>query len=82
MNVCKKVRFLNLSGIKLKNYLSEETKKYKNAVKKFISYFNDNWLYYFDNGTLNLDKISIKFRTNNCLERYNRSLIENFNNKK
>ena len=56
-------------------------KNYKSELNVFISYFNENWLRYFIDGTLNLNDINVKFRTNNCLENFNRTFKNRFDTK-
>ena len=60
----------------------ENFKIYNKELENFILYFNENWLNYFKDGTLNLKYIDIKFRTNNCHENFNRILKSLFNIKK
>ena len=47
---------------------------YKIILDEFIDYFKFQWLEYFNKDILNLNGIYIKFRSNNCLENFNRQL--------
>ena len=82
INFCKSLPFLNLNENKIKRKMEDAFKNYKSELSGFISYFNENWLRYFIDGTLNLNGINVKFRTNNCLENFNRILKRYFNMKK
>ena len=46
-----------------------------------MDYFNNQWVDYFKNKTLYLEKINIKFRTTNSLENFNRIFKNEFNQK-
>ena len=46
----------------------------KTILDEFVDYFKLQWLDYFDKEILNLKGIYIKFRSNNCLENFNRQL--------
>ena len=46
----------------------------KTILDEFIDYFKLQWLQYFNKEILNLKGIYIKFRSNNCLENFNRQL--------
>ena len=82
INFCKSLPFLNLNENKIKRKMEDVFKNYKSELSGFISYFNENWLRYFIDGTLNLNGIYVKFRTNNCLDNFNRILKRYFNMKK
>ena len=82
INFCKKLPFENLDINNIKKKMLENFKIYNKELENFILYFNENWLNYFKDGTLNLKYIDIKFRTNNCLENFNRILKSQFNTKK
>ena len=49
-------------------YIYESTSQYSNYLEEFYIYFKENWKPFFDNDTLKLNEISIKFRTNHSLE--------------
>ena len=82
MNFFKSLPFLNLSENKIIKIMESTFKNFKNELQNFISYFKDNWLFYFKDGSLNLNDVNIKFRTNNSLENFNRQLKNYFNKKK
>ena len=56
--------------------------KFKNELESFISYFIETWIKYFNDESLSLNDVFIKFRTNNCLENFNKQLKYCFRNKK
>lgn len=78
----KDLPFLKLKGKDIEEYLKDNTKKFKTELEEFYLYFKSTWIKYFNNGVLWLNDINIKFRTNNCLESYNKQLKRSINNKK
>lgn len=76
MNICKKLPFINKKFNDISIFLNEENELTNEELNDFILYFNTTWIEYFKNNSLKLNKISVKFRTNNCLERFNRTLKE------
>ena len=67
----KNFPFENLDINSIKKKMIENFKLYNKELENFILYFNENWLNYFKDGTLNLKNIDIKIRSNNCLENFN-----------
>ena len=65
------ITFYEKKGKNLKNLIELVFKSIKDEIIDFINFFNNTWIKCFDNNTLQLNEISIKFRTNNCLDRYN-----------
>ena len=54
----------------------------KNKIyKPFLEYINNQWIEFFENKILCLDKVNIKFRTTNSLENFNRVLKNEFDHK-
>ena len=95
MNTCRNLPFKNFkkeSIIKIieNNYqiilkkkdskLSKEAKEI--ILEDFNTYFKGQWLDYFTKGVLVLNHINIKYRSNNCLENFNKQLKRNFLKKK
>ena len=58
----------------LNNNKEENIEDSKIILDEFIDYFKFQWLDYFNKDILNLNGIYIKFRSNNCLENFNRQL--------
>ena len=52
------------------------------GLENFVTYFEQTWINFFKDETLKLDDTNIKFRTNNILERFNRTLKKYFGKKK
>ena len=46
----------------------------KTILMEFVTYFEGQWLDYFNKGVLDLNHINIKYRSNNCLENFNKQL--------
>ena len=70
LDICKELPFKKLTGDKLDEYIKNYIKEYKNNLEKFYIYFDTFWRPYFNNDSLLLDEIMIKFRINNCLENF------------
>ena len=73
---------MKLKLSKISSYIKEKANIPKNILDDFILYFEEQWLSYFKDGSLQLDEINIKFRTNNSLENFNRRLKSNFHSRK
>ena len=59
-------KFLQKSGFTGKEFKEiYDNKMTKIFLEELYRYFEETWKPYFDNETLNLNEISIKFRTNN-----------------
>jgi hypothetical protein len=71
INICKSLPFMKLKLSKILSYIKEKANIPKNILDDYILYFIEQWLSYFNDGSLQLDEINIKFRTNNPLENYN-----------
>ena len=82
MNICKQLPFIKINYKKIINYIKDKSIMNYDDLENFISYFEHTWINFFKDGTLNLDDTNIKFRTNNSLERFNRTLKEFFGKKK
>ena len=82
MSLCKFLSFKNMKNENLIKYIEKSLNKYKNELESFISYFNESQIKYFNDESLSLDNALIKFRTNNCLENFNKQLKYCFRNKK
>ena len=82
INICKSLPFMKLKLSKISSYIKEKANIPKNILDDFILYFEEQWLSYFKDGSLQLDEINIKFRTNNSLENFNRRLKSNFHSRK
>ena len=82
MSLCKILPFKNMKNENLIKYIEKSLNKYKNELESFISYFKETWIKYFNDESLSLNNILIKFRTNNCLENFNKQLKYCFRNKK
>ena len=79
INECYKLPF-----IKNINKIDKEIKKSFSKKKEyddFLTYFKNQWLDYFKNGSLGLEKLNIKFRTTNSLENFNRIFKNEFGHK-
>ena len=81
LNMVKELPFKNIKKKDFMNYIYEKTKQYNNYLEEFYLYFEENWKPFFDNDTLKLNEISIKFRTNNSLEIFNKKLKQYFHYK-
>ena len=56
------------------DYISKNSGIPNNILENFLVYFKEQRVQYFDKGILELNDVSIKFRTNNSLENFNRIL--------
>ena len=56
------------------DYISKNSGIPNNILENFLVYFKEQLVQYFDKGILELNDVSIKFRTNNSLENFNRIL--------
>ena len=86
MSSAKQLPFIDLKENKLIDFIKNNFKSISNINKEenigdskifldeFIDYFKFQWLDYFNKDILNLNGIYIKFRSNNCLENFNRQL--------
>ena len=82
MNICKTLPFISLKSDKLENYIKEKFKNYIIELNDFILYFKQTWIKFFNNESLFLNNVNIKFRTNNSSENFNRIFKNNFNKNK
>ena len=62
--------------------VNEKMENPQNILDEFIDYFKFQWLGYFNKNILFLKGINIKYRSNNCLENFNRQLKRCSNRKK
>ena len=53
------------------DYISKNSGIPNNILENFLVYFKEQLVQYFDKGILELNDVSIKFRTNNSLENFN-----------
>ena len=86
ISTCKSLPFKNIKGKELINLIKnnykclekikidKELENPQTILEEFINYFENQWLKYFEKDILNLNKLNIKFRSNNCLENFNRQL--------
>ena len=81
MNICKKLPFIYEKFNDISNFPYKEYNLLKEELYDFILYFNIIWIKYFKSNAFNLNDISIKFRTNNFLERFN-SILKEYAGKK
>ena len=65
INICKSLPFMKLKLSKISFYIKEKANIPKNILDYFILYLIEQWLFYFKDGSLQLDEININFRTNN-----------------
>ena len=82
MSLCKILPFKKIKNEDLIKYIEKSLNKYKNELESFISYFIETGIKYFNDESLSLNDVFIKFRTNNCLENFNKQLKYCFRNKK
>ena len=62
-------------------YIKKYSENYKNFLDEFYIYFENTWKPQFDDNSLILNETSVKFRTNNSLENFNKRLKNYFNYK-
>ena len=67
---------------KLISYIEKSLNLNREEFESFLSYFIETWVKYFNDESLFLDDIKIKFRSNNCLENFNKQLKFSFWSKK
>ena len=75
MSLCKILPFKKIKNEDLIKYIEKSLNKYKNELESFISYFIETWIKYFNDESLSLNDVFIKFSTNNCLENFNKQFI-------
>ena len=81
MSLCKELSFKNIKGEKLKNKINQYIDKIEFNLNEFYLYFCAQWLPFFNNESLFLNDINIKFSTNNNLDHFNRLFKSYFDNK-
>ena len=74
MSLCKELPFKKLKKDKLINYIKKSLNPNTEQLESFLSYFIDRWVKYFNDKSLFLEEIKIKFCTNNCLENFNKQI--------
>ena len=82
MNLCKQIPLIKINYKKVINYIKQKSIMKYEGLENFVTYFEQTWINFFKDETLKLDDTNIKFRTNNTLERFNRTLKEYFGKKK
>ena len=82
MNLCKQIPFIKINYKKVINYIKQKSIMKYEGLENFVTYFEQTWINFFKDETLKLDDTNIKFRTNNILERFNRTLKKYFGKKK
>ena len=82
MNIYKLLPFIKINYKKVINYIKQKSIMKYECLENFVTYFEQTWINFFKDETLKLDDTNIKFRTNNILERFNRTLKKYFGKKK
>ena len=72
----KLINYINTNYKEILNIKVEDNMEKPNIIlENFLNYFKNQWIDYFEQDIVNLKGVNIKFRSNNCLENFNKQLI-------